>query len=331
MKQCATYLEDSSSGNILQPLTNDKVIIITGANSGLGYYTALSLAKRNAHVLLACRNLHKCDVAKNDILHTYANASVSTMALDLSSFQSVRTFAENVKAVYSHIDVLINNAGIMAVNPREVTADGLEAQIGVNHFGHYLLTCLLFPLLEKNGRIINHSSAAHNFHASTFPYSNLQSEVHYEPWTAYGNSKVANLLFTFELNRKLARGRNPKGIMSIAVHPGYTATNLQNGKYPFWDVANSWFAMRGEDGALSQIIGKELVRTVMPMFMHQRYVYIIHRCSCGGIECRAQYEYIYRPKVPHVRHSRAYGNWGSVYQRGCGGLHVEGVSKDHRT
>jgi len=254
MKQCTTYLKDNQ--HILQPLTNDKVIIITGANSGLGYYTALSLAERKAHVLLACRSLQKCDAAKNDILQTYANASVSTMALDLSSFQSIRTFVDNVKAAHSHVDVLINNAGIMAVNPREVTADGLEAQIGVNHFGHFLLTCLLFPLLAKNGRIINHSSGAHNFHASTFPYSNLQSEDNYEPWTAYGNSKVANLLFTFELNRKLMRGRNSKGIISIAVHPGYTATNLQNGKYPFWDVANSWIGMKGEDGALSQIMGE---------------------------------------------------------------------------
>jgi NAD(P)-dependent dehydrogenase (short-subunit alcohol dehydrogenase family) len=254
MKQCTTYLKDNQ--HILQPLTNDKVIIITGANSGLGYYTALSLAERKAHVLLACRSLQKCDAAKNDILQTYANASVSTMALDLSSFQSIRTFVDNVKAVHSHVDVLINNAGIMAVNPREVTADGLEAQIGVNHFGHFLLTCLLFPLLAKNGRIVNHSSGAHNFHASTFPYFNLQSEDNYEPWTAYGNSKVANLLFTFELNRKLMRGRNSKGIISIAVHPGYTATNLQNGKYPFWDVANSWIGMKGEDGALSQIMGE---------------------------------------------------------------------------
>ncbi|KAJ1401937.1 hypothetical protein B484DRAFT_338823 [Ochromonadaceae sp. CCMP2298] len=200
-----------------------KIILITGANSGLGYYTALRLAQLKAHVVLACRSTDKCAAARQSILDLHPEALVDAMQLDLSSFESIRMFSTTFNKSYESLDVLVNNAGIMALPTRETTKDGLEAQIGTNHFGHYLLTCLLFPKLTANGRIINHASGAHLFHAEGFPFENAQMETGYSAWTAYGNSKVANLLFTFELNRRLS-GRN---ISAYAVHPGYTATNLQ--------------------------------------------------------------------------------------------------------
>lgn len=247
MNECKNYQFHN------EPL-NNKIMIITGANSGLGYYTALALAKLNAHVILTCRNNEKCEIAKQSIIKEYSNASIDTFQLDLSSFNSIKSFVNEYKKKYKHVDILINNAGIMAIKDRELTKDGLESQIGTNHFGHFLLTALLYPLLSNNGRIINHSSGAHAMHTVNFPFVNLQSEKNYSPWGAYGNSKAANLLFTFELNRKLMKSNNPKNIISVAVHPGYTSTNLQANKFPLWDIANNWFGMKGEDGALSQIL-----------------------------------------------------------------------------
>ena len=236
--------------------TPSKVIVITGANSGLGYYTALALAKEKSVVIMACRSRDRCESAKATILKEAPKATVECMDLDLASFESIRTFAKEFTSKYDHLDVLVNNAGIMALPEREVTADGLEFQIGTNHFGHFLLTALLFPHIATNGRIINHSSGAHLMAASNFVFKDLLSEKSYDPWIVYGNSKLANLFFTYELNRRLTKDNNPKNIMSIAVHPGYTSTNLQNSRFPFWEYLNEFAAMKGEEGALSQIYGK---------------------------------------------------------------------------
>mmetsp|Transcript_24253 Transcript_24253/g.26525 ORF Transcript_24253/g.26525 Transcript_24253/m.26525 type:complete len:329 (+) Transcript_24253:98-1084(+) len=233
--------------------TPGKVILVTGANSGLGYYTALELAKHDAQVILACRSATRCQEAKQNILKEAPNGKVDALTLDLSSFQSIKDFVKEFESKYPALDVLVNNAGIMALPNRETTKDGLEAQIGTNHFGHFLLTSLLYPLLTQNGRIINHSSSAHAFAAKNFVFKDLLSEQVYDPWVAYGNSKIANLLFTYELNRRLEKAGNPKNIVSIALHPGYTATNLQNSRFPFWEQINSLVAMKGHHGALSQI------------------------------------------------------------------------------
>jgi NAD(P)-dependent dehydrogenase (short-subunit alcohol dehydrogenase family) len=205
-----------------------KIVVITGANSGLGYYTALALAKEKARVVMACRNLNKCEEAKSSIVAASPNAAVECMKLDLASFQSIRSFAEEFISKHDHLDVLVNNAGIMALPQREVTSDGLEFQIGTNHFGHFLLTALLYPHLSQNGRIINHSSGAHMMAATNFVFKDLLQEKLYDPWVAYGNSKLANLLFTYELDRRLNAVGNPKNIKTIAVHPGKTLYLFSN-------------------------------------------------------------------------------------------------------
>eukprot|EP01038_Epipyxis_sp_PR26KG_P012967 gene12967-17388_t len=229
---------------------SEKLVVVTGANSGLGYYSSLSLAKDGASVVLACRNTKKGEDAKSKILVEYPKAIVYVMELDLSSFKSIRNFAKEFKEKFSKIDILINNAGIMALPTREVTKDGLEAQIGTNHFGHFLLTALLYPIFANNGRIINHSSAAH-YQSKGFPFDDVNAEKSYFPFVVYGHSKLANLLFTFELNNRLSKS-NPKNITSVAVHPGYTSTNLQSDRFPLWEYANNLVAMSGEDGSISQ-------------------------------------------------------------------------------
>lgn len=203
-------------------------------------------------VIMASRSIAKGKAAKSEIIKVSPAAKVDVMQLDLASFASIRHFVSEFKKKYSHLDVLINNAGIMALPEREETADGLEAQIGTNHFGHFLLTALLYPSLAKNGRIINHSSTAHAMVGAGFPTTDLLSEKNYGAWTAYGNSKIANLLFTYELNKRLKASGNPKNIISVAVHPGYSATGLQAGRFPFAEYANAYFAMDAKDGALPQ-------------------------------------------------------------------------------
>jgi NAD(P)-dependent dehydrogenase (short-subunit alcohol dehydrogenase family) len=235
--------------------TANKIIIVTGANSGLGYNTALALAQHKARVVMACRRPQKCAEAQAKILAIAPYATVECIFMDLTSFKSVRHFAKEFTTRYDHLDVLVNNAGIMSVPKREETADGIESQIGTNHFGHFLLTALLFPHLSQNGRIVLHSSVAHKFAAEKFVFRDLLEGKIYYPWIAYGNSKLANLFFTFELNRKLDKIGNPKNITVVAAHPGYTDTNLLNSQFPFWEQINAIFAMRGPDGALSQIYG----------------------------------------------------------------------------
>eukprot|EP01039_Chlorochromonas_danica_P006867 gene6868-7590_t len=230
-----------------------KVILITGANSGLGYDTALALAKVDAVVALACRSESRCNTAKKSILAEYPQGKVETYSLDLSSFVSIRSFVKTFLTKHATFDVLINNAGIMALPERGTTQDGLELQVGTNHFGPYLLTALLFPSLRKNGRIVNHSGSIYILAHAEFPFKNLQAEESYSPWEVYCNSKIANLFFTFQLNTRLREAGNPRNISVIAVHPGYSATNLQTGRFPLADYANALVAMKSAHGALSQI------------------------------------------------------------------------------
>lgn len=199
---------------------------------------------------MTCRSQVRCNEAKESIVLEYPKLEslITTKVLDLASFDSIKDFA---KQMPNNIDVLINNAGIMAYSRRELTVDGLEAQMGTNHVGHFLLTNLLLGKISKKGRIINHSSGAHMFAAKNFT-SDLMSEKSYGPWIAYGNSKAANLLFTYELNDRLNKAN--KDIISIAVHPGYTSTNLQSNKFPLWELFNQMVAMKVEHGVLSQTL-----------------------------------------------------------------------------
>ena len=203
-----------------------KRVIITGANSGLGKESAIALAKLGAEIVLAVRDTNKGQAVKNLILKQIPAASIEVAELDLMDLDSVRKFA-SIQST-KPIDILLNNAGIMAV-PFEETKDGFESQMGTNHLGHFLLTQLLFEAISRgnNPRIINVSSSAHRLgKLKTGEASELTvSKQNYAPWTVYGNSKLANLLFTNELANRLKSVNS--NIITAVAHPGYANTNLQ--------------------------------------------------------------------------------------------------------
>ena len=206
------------------PDLSGKTILVTGANSGLGYETALALAGKGAHVVLACRDLDKGRDAEARIHATHRQASTALLALDLASLADIRRCADAVHGTCQRLDVLVNNAGVMAL-PYRRTQDGFEMQLGTNHLGHFALTGLLLDLVlaAPSARIVTVSSGFHRL--GKIRFDDPQWERGYSKWPAYGQSKVANLLFTYELQRKLAA--KPAKAMSVAAHPGYAATNLQ--------------------------------------------------------------------------------------------------------
>jgi len=194
------------------PSYDGRTVIVTGANSGLGEVTARELARVGAKVILACRNTEKGAAAASGM-----TGDVEVRKLDLGDLASVREFADGVDAV----DVLVNNAGIMAV-PYAQTVDGFESQIGTNHLGHFALTNLLLPKI--NDRVVTVSSGLHLIGYISLKDLNWKSRPYFA-WPAYGQSKLANLLFTSELQRKLVGAGS--AVKAHAAHPGYSATNLQ--------------------------------------------------------------------------------------------------------
>jgi NAD(P)-dependent dehydrogenase (short-subunit alcohol dehydrogenase family) len=206
------------------PNLSGKTAVVTGANSGLGWETALELAKHGAHTILACRDATRARDAVDRIRAVHPSAQVEVVPLDLASLQSIGEFSKRLREKISKLDILVNNAGIMAI-PRRTTADGLEMQLGTNHFGHFALTGHLLDLLVASGagRVVNVSSLMHR--RGRMQFDDLQGEKRYSAWPAYGQSKLANLLFTTELQRRLSEARLP--VISVAAHPGYSATNLQ--------------------------------------------------------------------------------------------------------
>lgn len=238
------------------PQLDGKRIVVTGGNSGIGYDAAVELVKKGADVVLACRSMGKAEEARKKLLDTVgqdAAPRVAVIALDLSDLASVRHFAGVLAEHWSDgFDVLINNAGVMAL-PLARTKDGFEMQIGTNHLGHFALTGLLLKQLRPGARIINVSSMAHK--AGKIRLDDLNWQNGYSRFGAYAQSKLANLLFTFELQRKLKAAG--KDIISVACHPGYSSTNLGTApteKIPFGgalkDIANGLFAQPSEMGAL---------------------------------------------------------------------------------
>jgi NAD(P)-dependent dehydrogenase (short-subunit alcohol dehydrogenase family) len=201
-----------------------KLALITGANSGVGFQAALELARAGAHVILGCRNLDKANSARQRILAQVPAAQLEPAALDLASLASIRTFAATFLAQQRNLNLLINNAGVMALPTRQLTADGFELQIGTNHLGHFALTGLLLPaiLTAPSARIVTVSSIAHR--GGRIRFDDLNWTHGYKPWPAYRQSKLANLYFAFELARRL-RASHPN-VASIAVHPGVAKTNL---------------------------------------------------------------------------------------------------------
>jgi len=215
-------------------------VIVTGANSGLGLVTARELAGAGAQVILACRNTGKGDDAAATM-----TGDVEVRRLDLQSLASIRDFADGIAGV----DVLVNNAGIMAV-PYALTRDGFESQIGTNHLGHFALTNLLLPKISD--RVVTVSSLMHAVGAVSLKDLNWKARP-YSAWLAYGQSKLANLLFTTELQRRLTAVGS--ALRAHAAHPGYSATNLQGNTgnrvgTPFWLAANKVFGASADYGAL---------------------------------------------------------------------------------
>ncbi len=207
----------------MKHLNHAETAIVTGANSGLGYEVTLQLAKQGYHVILACRTLEKAQLAAQQILQSYPSAMLSPYECDLADLHSVRLFSENLTENFPVIHLLVNNAGVMNLPFYMETADGFEQQFGINHLGHFALTGLVLPHLLKanHARVITVSSLWHKYAKLDFP--DIFSKKSYTPRKAYCNSKLANLLFAFELQRRLS-GTN---VISVAAHPGYSNTHLQ--------------------------------------------------------------------------------------------------------
>jgi NAD(P)-dependent dehydrogenase (short-subunit alcohol dehydrogenase family) len=206
------------------PEQDGRTVVVTGANSGLGLRSAEALARKGARVLLACRNAEKAAAALADVEACATTAAPSVVALDLADLASIENAAKEIATRVDRVDVLMNNAGVMAI-PLRRTADGFEMQFGTNHLGHFALTARLLPLLlaSEAPRVVSTSSQAHRI--GRMRWDDIHWRNGYSKWRAYGQSKLANLLFTFELDRRAKKAGTP--LIAAAAHPGYAATHLQ--------------------------------------------------------------------------------------------------------
>jgi NAD(P)-dependent dehydrogenase (short-subunit alcohol dehydrogenase family) len=234
------------------PDQRGRTAVVTGSNSGLGLVTARELARAGANVVIAARNAEKAATAQREIQRAAPDATVEVSPLDLASLDSVRAFAGRFRADHDGLDLLVNNAGVMA-SPRRETADGFELQFGTNHLGHFALTAQLIGAMEgrPDARVVTVTSTAHR--TGRINFDNLQGERRYFRWLAYSQSKLSNILFALELERRLEAAGSP--IKSVAAHPGYAATNLQSAAPPMVDrivmaVSNRVIAQSADMGAL---------------------------------------------------------------------------------
>jgi NAD(P)-dependent dehydrogenase (short-subunit alcohol dehydrogenase family) len=243
------------------PDQSGRTAFVTGANAGLGYETARALAERGAHVVMACRNAQKADDAAARITALAPSGSVEVLLTDMADLDSVAGSAAQFLAEHERLDLLINNAGIMAT-PHATTPQGFEAQFGVNHLGHFALTAALLPALAAAGegsRVVNVSSNGHKMGKMRF--DDLQATSRYRPWTAYFQSKLANLLFTSELQRRLTAAGSPT--IAVAAHPGGSRTELADkstSRHPLnllmqvtRPIAEPLFSQSAAMGALPQL------------------------------------------------------------------------------
>jgi len=209
------------------PSMTGKVVIITGANSGMGFEASKALSRKGAKVILACRNMQKAKVALSELKKEVRDAKVEIMILNLASRKSIAAFADAFKEKFDRLDILLNNAGIMSV-PYGATEDGFEKQFGTNHLGHFALTGLLLDRIKETpgARVVTMSSGAHTM--ARIDFKNLQYDGgrRYLPSTAYGRSKLANLLFTYKLQRLFEKENIDA--TALAAHPGGANTNLNN-------------------------------------------------------------------------------------------------------
>lgn len=209
------------------PNLEGKTALITGSNSGLGYYTAKALAEKNCHVILSCRTLEKSISTKNKLQKLIPGAQLSTIGIEMSDFNNVSNKCNQISNEYENLDLLINNAGIMHP-PKTLNSQGYEIQFAVNHLAHMLLTLKLIPLLEKikNSRIVTVTSLAQFF--GKVGWKNLKAENYYNKQESYATSKLANVMFALELSNNLKE----KNILSLAAHPGIAKTNLFSAQRP---------------------------------------------------------------------------------------------------
>ncbi|MCT9852389.1 oxidoreductase [Priestia megaterium] len=236
------------------PSQRDRLIIITGTG-GLGYIIALALAHAGAEVILAGRNRSKGEAAIKKIQSSVTSANIHFEELDLADLVSIETFAKRICSKYQKLDVLINNAAVMTNPKRQVTKDGFELQFGTNHLGHFALTAHLMPVLRKshNSRVVTVCALAAN--SGVINFDDLQSEQNYRPMPVYGQSKLANLIFSLELHRRSEAEK--WGVRSIAAHPGLSRTDLvdsgakQNNKAPLpLRLFGKFMMQSAEEGAL---------------------------------------------------------------------------------
>jgi NAD(P)-dependent dehydrogenase (short-subunit alcohol dehydrogenase family) len=240
-----------------------KTVIVTGANSGLGYEAAREFATHGANVVLACRSVERGVEAGERIREDAPETSLTVIELDLADLASVGRFAADFTDTHDELHVLCNNAGVMAI-PRSETVDGFETQLGVNHLGHFALTGTLLEHLHETpgeSRVVTQSSGLHE--SGEIDFRDLQGEDSYDEWDAYGQSKLANVLFAYELHRRL-RNVGVDDVTSVACHPGYAATDLQR-RGPeqagetlrLWGMkaANAVIAQDAEQGALPLLYG----------------------------------------------------------------------------
>ncbi len=244
------------------PDQSGKTVVVTGANSGVGLEATRAFARKGAHVVMACRSVERGEAAKAEVREDVPAASLTVGELDLGDLGSVRSFAEWFGGRDLPLHVLCNNAGVMAI-PRRETADGFEQQFGVNHLGHFALTGLLLPhLRETSGetRVVTQSSGVHE--RGRIDFDDLHGEASYDKWDAYAQSKLANVLFAYELDRRLGGDADSADVRSVACHPGYADTNLQRrgpemagSRIRLWlmKAANAVLAQSPEDGALPML------------------------------------------------------------------------------
>ena len=239
------------------PDQTGKTAVVTGGNGGLGLATSRDLATHGAHVVIGARNLEKAEAARRKIELAVPDASLEIRSLDLGSLASIAEFATSVKAAHPRVDLLFNNAAVMAVK-EGVTADGFETQFGTNHLGHFALTMHLLPALlaAPAPRVVSTTSTA-RFAAGKYDLSNPHMRGGYRPWAAYGMSKRAELQFAFELNRRL----KDRGLVAFAADPGFSKTDLQPASFRansgfsqrFWLVAVRMAGQSAAMGALPQL------------------------------------------------------------------------------
>lgn len=205
------------------PSQEGRIVIVTGANSGIGYYTSKGLAMKGAHVVMACRSRDKAKQAAALIKKDIPEAKLTVMDLDLSDLSSIKRFAESFMNSFDKLDILINNAGLMAI-PYRKTRDGFEMQFAVNHLGHFALTGRLFKLMRSTpgSRIVVLASSAEKM--GKIDLTDLNREKRYRSWQAYFGSKLANMLFMLHLSQKL--GLETYDMIAVAAHPGYSASNI---------------------------------------------------------------------------------------------------------